>query len=246
MDKIHSNERKDLHLPAFHFVDTSLFVRAYPVSARTAAQWLTFLLAELWPSPTKVAGLFFSLFPQVLCWGILILPVSSQAKGSILIQNHIVILKQLLPIPHVILGCRLGLVCIQVKPEALLQTCTSCAPVPNGSIRVWNSNWYFGFGPAEYWEHSSQRTRTNLVKSKKCEGEKHREIGAMVLPAICSYWADLLADTEVPSEHSKKLECGQESTAETTDISVLESFLQLQQQGEMMLLLRCISASTSP
>lgn len=43
----------------------------------------------------------------------------------------------------------------------------------------------------------------------------------------------------------KKLEWGQKSIAETTDVSILESFLQVQQQGEMMLLLGCISASTS-
>lgn len=122
------------------------------------------------PVPLRLLGWFFP-FSQVLGWGILILPASSQAKGKILFQNHIVILKQLFPIPHLILGCRLGLVCIQVKPEALLQTCTSCAPVPNGSIRVWNSNWYFGFGPSEYWEHLTQRIRTNLVQSKKCEGD---------------------------------------------------------------------------
>lgn len=62
---------------------------------------------------------------------------------------------------------------------------------------------------------------------------------------ICSCWAELLADIEVPSDPSKKLEWGQESIAETTDVSTLESFLQLQQQGEMRLLLGCISASTS-
>lgn len=28
---------------------------------------------------------------------------------------------------------------------------------------------------------------------------------------ICSYWAKLLANIEVPSDHSKKLEWGQES-----------------------------------
>lgn len=48
--------------------------------------------------------------------------------------------------------------------------CTSRAPVPNGSIRVWNNNGSFGFVPFEHWEHLSQRTRTNLAQSKKCEG----------------------------------------------------------------------------
>lgn len=48
--------------------------------------------------------------------------------------------------------------------------CTSRAPVPNGSIRVWNNNCSFGFVPFEHWEHLSQRTRTNLAQSKKCEG----------------------------------------------------------------------------
>lgn len=40
---------------------------------------------------------------------------------------------------------------------------------------------------------------------------------------ICSYWAELLADIEISSDHSKKLEWGQESIAETTDVSILES-----------------------
>lgn len=62
---------------------------------------------------------------------------------------------------------------------------------------------------------------------------------------ICSYWAELLADMEVPSDHSRKLEWVQELIEETTDVSILESFSQLQQQGEMMLLLGCITASTS-
>lgn len=123
VDKIHSNERKDFHLITFHSVDISLFVRAYPVSARTAAQCLTFLLAELWPSPTKFAGLVFSFFfPPTSVLGNS--HFASWAEGSTLVQSHIVILKQLCHLLYVILGCRLGLVCIQVKPKL----CSSCAP----------------------------------------------------------------------------------------------------------------------
>lgn len=45
------------------FVDASLFVRTSPVSDNAAAELLSFLLAELWPSPTKATG-FFSFVPN--------------------------------------------------------------------------------------------------------------------------------------------------------------------------------------
>lgn len=154
------------------------------------------------PVPLRLLGCLFPLYPQALCWRILILPAPSYAEGNILVQRHTVILKQLCHFPHVILGCRLGLVCIQVKPEALLQMCTSCAPVPNGSIRVWNNNWSFDFVPSEHWERLSQRTTTNLVQSKKREVHTENSAPRFYL-LICSYQAELLADIEVLSDHSK-------------------------------------------
>lgn len=170
MDKIRGNERKDFHLITFHFVDVSLFVRAFLFQPEQQHSDLHSCWLSYGPVSLRLLGWFLPFYPQALCWGILILPASSWAEGSILVQSHTVILKQLCHLPHVILGCRLGLVCIQVKPEALLQMCTSHAPVPNGSIRVRNNNWSFGFVPSEHWEHLSQRTRTNLAQSKKYEG----------------------------------------------------------------------------
>lgn len=169
MDKIHSNEREDFHLITFLFVDTSLFVRAYPVSAGTAAQWLTILLAELWPSPTKLAGLFFSLLSPSSVLRNPHFATCQLGQGQHFGSEPYCDFEALCQLPHVILGCKLGLVHIQVKPEALLQMCQPCSS-SYVSIRVWNNNWSFGFVPSEYWEHLSQRTRTNLVQSKKCKG----------------------------------------------------------------------------
>lgn len=73
------------------------FCQGIPVSARTAAQWLTFLLAELWPSPTKVAGLVSSLLSPSSVLGNSHFASLQLGWGQHLVQSHIVILKQLSP-----------------------------------------------------------------------------------------------------------------------------------------------------
>lgn len=96
----------------------------------------SFLPAELWPGPTTAIGFFLLSLTSLnmgLYWGIFILPASSSTWHSTLVQSHNENSKSLPDLSHVISDCRVVLLCTQVKPEALLQMCTSCTPVSNGS-----------------------------------------------------------------------------------------------------------------